>query len=264
MQKKIQVLLITLFIGCSIAAMAQSGTNSGYKKPINFQKRVTTIISGKTRHYYSLNIKKSSIINLRGPGILKVLTRGRFVPKQGKTINYEILYSIDGEKQKNVVMEDVYRSKNATYLKGSLGVPGQLKPFEIKLGRGSHTIEFKLKNNKIPVAARYKFIKTKKQKREWIAFNPINTNSLVDLITREKIVKYYRFSYDNPLKVTVNGPTELLVLTRIENHYKMKGRIHYRIQVREKENVINTYQLSSIRSDITVYKNENRHFKKNN
>jgi len=37
----------------------------------------------------------------------------------------------------------------------------------------------------------------------------------------------------------------------------MKGRIHYRIQIRENGKVINTYQLNSRRSEITVYKDDN-------
>jgi hypothetical protein len=47
------------------------------------------------------------------------------------------------------------------------------------------------------------------------------------------------------------------VLTRIENHYQMRGRINYRLQVRENDEVINTYQLSSRRSEVTVYKDDN-------
>ena len=50
------------------------------------------------------------------------------------------------------------------------------------------------------------------------------------------------------------GPTQLRVLTRIENHYHMKGRIHYRVQVKEDSRIVNTYQLSSRRSEITMYR----------
>ncbi|MCU0370177.1 MAG: hypothetical protein MUC31_02080, partial [Bacteroidales bacterium] len=57
-----------------------------------------------------------------------------------------------------------------------------------------------------------------------------------------------------PLKVSIIGPTELRVLTRTENHFEMKGRIHYRVQVREGGNVLNTYQLSSEVSEVAIYK----------
>jgi len=38
----------------------------------------------------------------------------------------------------------------------------------------------------------------------------------------------------------------------------MKGRINYQIQVKSKEEVVNTFHLSSKRSDVTVYKNDQK------
>lgn len=255
--KKIQLILLISILFVS-GIMAQSVKKSRFLKPTNFQKRVTTLVSDKSRSYYSLNTEKPSTINVQGPGKLRVITRGRFIPDEGDEIKYEILYSIDGGEKKKIIISSVERSKKATYLKGSLGVPGQLKDFEIELGRGNHTIEFKLKDKNIPVAARYRFTPSKKKKQEWIAFSPMQPSEPVNLISRETTVNYYRFSTKKPLKVEINGPTELRVLTRIENHYQMKGRIHYRLQVKEKGKVINTYQMSSRRSEIAVYKNDKK------
>lgn len=254
MKKNLSVLLI-LFLSFS-GMMAQSGKKSQYLKPINFQKRVTHIVSDKSRNYYSLSTEKPSTIILRGPGKLRVITRGRFIPEEGNYIKYSILYSVDGGEQKNIKVSGIKRSKKATYFNGTLGVPGQLNDFEIELGRGNHTIEFYLKDNQIPVAARYNFTPTKAKKQEWIPFSPMQPSEPENLISRETIVTYYRFSMEKPLKVKINGPTELRVLTRIENHYHMKGRIHYRLQVKERDKVINTYQLSSRRSEIAVYKDD--------
>ena len=251
--KKLRLIAIMLILVYS-GASAQTNGKSKYLKPINFQKKVTHIISGKNRSYYSLSTEKSSIINIQGPGTIRVITRGRFIPDEVNKIEYEILYAIDGSEQNAIEKSGVIRSKKATYLNGSLGVPGQLEDFEIELGRGYHTLEFNLKENKIPVAVRYRFTSTKAKKQEWIAFSPLQPSEPIDLITREKTVGYYRFSMEKPLKVEINGPTQLRVLTRIENHYQMKGRIDYRMQVKEKDEVINTYLLSSRRSEITVYK----------
>ena len=252
--KKIQITLLILIFSVS-GIIAQSSNKSRSLKPTNFQKKVTTIVSGKSRSYYSLSTDKSSTINVRGPGKLRVITRGRFVPKQGDEINYEILYTINGADVRTVKMNSVERSKKATYLKGSLGVPGQLEDFEIELERGINTVEFFLKEKKIPVAVRYIFTPTKKKKQEWIAFSPKQPSEPVDLISRESTVNYYRFSMGKPMRIEINGPTQIRVLTRTENHYQMKGRIHYRIQVKEKGEIINTYQLSSRRSEIALYKN---------
>jgi hypothetical protein len=211
-------------------------------------------VSGKTRNYYSLSTVESSIITIQGPGILKVDTRGQFKPEEGDLIKYIIVYTVDGGEQKSVTISAVARSKEATYSNGTLGVPGQLKAFEIELLRGNHSIEFKLKENVINVAARYVFTPTKVKKQEWLAFSPKQPSEPVDLITKETTTGYYRFSLEKPLKVEIIGPTELRVLTRTENQYQMKGRINYRVQVKENNIVINTYQLNSKLSEIAVYK----------
>jgi len=245
------VLLLT-----SVGLFAQSTKKTHFVKPIIFQKRVTTLVGEKTRYYYSLSDSQPSTINIQGPGKIRVISRGRFIPKQGSNISYQIVYRVDGAELIYEKFSNVSRSKTATYKKGSLGVPGQLKDFEIEIGRGHHTIELFIKDKAIPVAARYSFTPSRNKKQEWIAFSPIQPTEPVDLVTRESTVNYYRFSIDKPLKVVVNGPTELRVLTRVENHYQMKGRIHYRMKVMEEGRIINTYQLSSRRSDITIYKSQ--------
>ena len=246
--------IVLMFL--SSGMMAQSAGKSKYLKPTNHQKKVTTTVSDKSRSYYSLNHEKPSVISVRGPGILRVITRGRFVPDAGSKIKYEVYYTIDGGEQQKEKMSSVVRSKSATYLKGTLGVPGQLKDFEIEMGRGEHTIEFLLEDIEVPVAARYKFTPTKAKKQEWIAYSPLQPSEHIDVISRETTINYHRFSAAKPLIVEIIGPTTLRVLTRIENHYQMKGRIHYRLQVKETDKVLNTYQLSSRRSEIAVYKDD--------
>lgn len=253
--KKFQVILFVLVLLSSVL-VAQSNGESKYLKPTNFQKKVTTIVSGKTRSYYSLSANDVSIINLQGPGIIRVLSRGRFAPNEAEEIKYEILYTIDGGVQEKVEMKGVERSKAATYSNGSLGVPGESRDFEIELGRGYHTLEFKLDDEDVRVALRYNFTPKKPKKQDWIAFCPMQPSEPVDLMSRESTVSYYRFSMDKPLRVEIIGPTELRVFTRIENHYQMKGRINYRIQVKENNKVISTYQLSSRRSEVAVYKED--------
>ena len=253
--KKFQIILFLLSISYAVS-FAQSGNKSRYLKPTNLQKRVTTIVSEKSRSYYSMSTDHPSTINVQGPGILLIRTRGRFVPDADKTLDYAVICVIDGSKQKMLSAKDVKRASGASYQNTKLGNPGQLKDFEIKLGLGHHTLEFYLAKDGIPVAARYKFTRGKAKKQSWIAYSPKDPVEPVDLISRESTVKYYRFSTEKPLTVEVNGPTKVRVLTRIENHYQMKGRIHYRVQVKENNEVINTYQMNSLRSEIAVYKSD--------
>lgn len=253
--KKILLLLLVLLVFGS-DGYSQSSEKHEYPKPSNYRKRVTTIISGKTRSYYSLSTEKASLIKVRGPGVLRIITRGRFQPGSGNHMAYTVKYTVDGGDLQNISFDDVEHSKNATYLNGSLGIPGELKDFRIELGRGYHSLEFKLKDDDVPVALRYIFIPEKEKDISWISFCPLQPSEPVDLAARESIVTYYRFSAEQPLMAEVIGPTKLRMLTRVENHYRMRGRVHYRLQVIEGDDVINTYQLSSRRSQVTTYRNE--------
>lgn len=250
--KKLIILITLIFIYSSMTA--QSSSKSQAIKPAGFQKKITTVVSGKTRNYYALSTIDASVISVQGPGKLKVNTRGQFRPGENDMIKYTVLYTVDGGEQKSIAVTNAERSMNATYQDGTLGVPGELKTFEIDLSRGSHTIEFKLKEISYNVAARYVFTPSKLVKQDWTAFSPALPSEPVELISKESTTTYYRFSQAKPLKIEIFGPTELRVLTRTENHFQMKGRINYRIQVRENGLVMNTYQLNSKVSEVATYK----------
>jgi hypothetical protein len=254
--KKIQLVLLVLFL-TSFGLMAQSGGKPKYLKPTNFTKKVSTITSGKTRNYYSLHTVKPSVITVTGPGKLRVISRGRFKPAAGVKIKYEIFYTVDAGARKSALVNAAERSKNATYLNETLGVPAQNREFEIEIESGTHNIEFLLKDSIVPVAVRYVFTPAKQKKQEWMAYSPLQPSEPVDLISKESTVTYYRFSTTKPLKIEINGPAELRLMSRIEMQYQMKGKIDYRVQVKENDKVLNTYQLSSDRSESAAYKDRN-------
>ncbi len=166
-----------------------------------------------------------------------------------------IVYTIDGGQQKSFTVSQRWPLKRSGISRWDYWVSRvSLKTFEIELLRGNHTIEFKLKDNLVNVSARYSFKPAKVKKQEWLAFSPVQPSEPVDIISKETTTAYYRFSMEKPLKVDIIGPTELRVLTRTENQYQMKGTINYRVQVKENNIVLNTYQLHSKPSEVAVYK----------
>jgi hypothetical protein len=253
--KRTLIILLSIFLTSS-ALLAQTATESRPLKPTGFQKKIATIVSGKSRSYYALSHAEPSVIIVEGPGTLVVNTRAQFNPGETGLKKYVVLYTIDGDGQKSEAATGVEASAQAIYEDEKLGVPGELKTFEIELLRGNHSIEFKLQDITCNVAARYVFTPAKIKKQEWMAFSPMLPSQPVDLISRESTTGYYRFSREKPLKVEIIGPTELRVMTRTENHFQMKGGINYRVQVKENGTVINTYQLHSKVSDVAVYKDE--------
>lgn len=244
------------FLVLTSVIQSQTTSKTRYLKPTNNQERVLIKVADKNRSYYFLSNDRPSVITTAGPGKLKIITRPVYNRGQQETARYELTYVQNGGTPAKLTVSDGKPSTKETFEDSQKGIPGQPREFEIELGRGNHTIEFLVSNSKFPVCARYIFTPTRGKHQEWISYSPLRPSEPVELISRESSVLYYRFSKEKPVRVELTGPTEIRILTRAENHYKMRGKINYRIQVKENDMVLNTYQLSSERSDVTSYKDD--------
>jgi hypothetical protein len=250
---KFLIMILILFVSWN-SISADSKTK--VLKPKNATTKIKTIISGKSRNYYPISKSNPSIVSVKGPGKLRVITRVQFISDVFDELDYVVCYKIDGVMMEDVVFEKVKRSSNAIFRNELYGVPGDGKDFILELGRGEHTIELSCGAEFPNFSARYLFTKTKEKKIEWVSKTPLFPNEPVDLVNEENVIHYFRFSNSKPLKVKITGPTIVRVLNRLENHYYMKGRINYRLQVKEDGDIKNTYLLSSVRSEVTTYKKD--------
>ncbi len=249
MKRALNISLIFILI----AGFAFAGSKTKIIKPKNYNKKVTVIISGKRRAYYEISQNNYSIVQVRGPGKLKILTRAVLKEDQSK-VNYKLIYKLNGLDEKIAEFKNVKKSGKSEFKHSSYGYPGIRKDIELNLERGENNIQLRVINSGLKVVTRIMFEPGKVAKENWIAMSPASPNEVVELVTKEDISFYYRFSKEEPLKIEIIGPTELRILTRFENNYRMKGRINYRIQVAGDNNVINTFLLSSKRSVVTYYK----------
>jgi len=253
--KVLKSLVLVLILCLPFGSFVQ-GSDTKVLKPKNANTKIKIVISGKNRTYYPLQFSDPSIISVKGPGKLKIITRVQFVSNIDQRLDYKFYYRIDGTRKNEIEFINVKRSKTASYKNYSLGVPGISKNITLELGLGEHTIELWTGTKTPRVAARYLFTKTKEKKITWVSLSPLYPKEPVDLVTRENVIHYFRFSKNKPLRVKITGPTILRVLNRMENHYYMKGRINYRLQVKEDGEIKHTYLLSSVRSEITSYKKD--------
>jgi hypothetical protein len=222
--------------------------------PADCQSTVPIFVSGKDRPYVPLSTKKTELITVKGPGELRIVTRLRFRPKTTDKQRYTMFIRVDGGAEKEVAFKDVERSRTAMFRDGTLGVPGRLMDHDLRLGRGYHNIEIRAGQNPSQIFYRHVYTPKKARRRSWVPLTPLEAPEMVELIARETIVPYFRNPAGAPFLIEVIGPTELRIFTRIENTHEMRGRIHYRLQVRDGGQVINTFQLSSRRSDIASYR----------
>ncbi|MEM8963879.1 MAG: hypothetical protein AAGD38_20515 [Acidobacteriota bacterium] len=217
---------------------------------------IPIFVSGQDRPYELLDTTRPVLETVRGPGELRIVSRARFKPNTPDRLRYSLMLRIDGGEPMEIRYDNVKRSRTAMFRDGTLGVPGRLMDYRVDLGRGYHNIEILPGPNNPPIFYRVLFEPRRAQKRNWVAMTPIGGSELVELVVRERLYAYYRNPVGQGFTIDVIGPTELRVFTRTENTPEMRGRIHYRIQVLADGDVINTFQLSSRRSQITTYHKE--------
>lgn len=220
---------------------------------------LSIVVSGKSYKYYSLLTDESLVMTVKGPGKLKIICRGRFETKLEKSLNFSINYRIDGGKKIKVDFNNLKPDHKSAFKNASLGSPSTSENIIIELSRGEHTIEIWNGSNKYKISARALFTQIKEKKIDWVSLSPLYPNEPVSLITNENVVSYFRYSSIKTLKVKVTGPTVLRVLNRFEFDYRTKGKINFRVEIKEDKKVRNTYMLCSDRSDVTRYNRDGKH-----
>lgn len=243
----------------------------GLAAPVRAQVTVPIFVSGQDRAYEALSSSTPSVVTVRGPGDLRLVTRARFAPDAPDQLRYALKLRIDGGDEQTILFENVERSRTALFRDSNLGVPGRLTDHRIKLRRGYHNIEILAGAEAPPIFFRHLFEPKRERRRSWVAVTPLDKlpasdagsakaesarrlgTQRVDIVVREAVVPYYRNAPNEAFHVEVIGPTELRIFTRLENTPEMRGRIHYRLQIRRDGEVVNTFQLSSRRSYIATY-----------
>lgn len=251
------LLLIVLLVCGPLSAEAAKAKRTPLK-PKNAAGEIAIINLGKTRTYYPLSSRRSTVVSVKGPGELRIFTRAQFGPTTADNLDYSIVYRVDGGGETVFDAGDVNRSASAKYKDASLGIPGDSEDLTVKFGRGYHSIELTLRDSLPPVSARYLFAPRRERKTKWVSLAPLAPYEPVDLYAGEGTAHYYRFSSEKPLRFEIIGPTDLRIMTRVENSFNMKGRANYRLQIRQDGKVVQSFQLSSLRSETTTYKNNRK------
>ena len=223
------------------------------------EEEVELIVSDRTHRYERLSHAMWSTTTVRGPGRLRLLFRAGLPPALDGTVDYAIDLRVDGGPVERLSFSGVGRSRAVVFRDGRLGVPAQLRDRILNLGAGYHNVDVRIARSSagmLPIFLRTQLEKKKRRPRRWVSLNPLDDAERVDLVVREQYVTYHRNQPGKGFSVEVIGPTQLRIFSRIENRPEMRGRIHYRLQIKEEGKVINTFRLNSRRSDIASYKTD--------
>jgi hypothetical protein len=89
--------LILIFLSSMVLCFASPKTK--VLIPKNAKTSISIMVSNKSLKYYPLSFDESSVLTTRGPGKLKIITRGHLKSEDEKNFAYSVYYRIDGTKK---------------------------------------------------------------------------------------------------------------------------------------------------------------------
>ena len=248
--------LIILFLVINVSGYVAPKTK--VLIPKNANGSVSIIVSGKSYKYYPLSNDEAIVLTTRVPGKLKIITRCQLPGENDSDVDYVVYYRVNGGTNTKIEFNNTKVDKKSELKITSQGFPTVGENILIELPRGENSIELWSGSKNIKILTRSLFTETKEKKIDWVSLSPLYPNEPVSLVTNEDVVSYYRYTSVKQLKIRVTGPTTLRVLNRVEFDYKMKGRLSYRVEVKEDKKLKNTYMFRSDRSDVTKYKKDKK------
>jgi hypothetical protein len=132
---------------------------------------------------------------------------------------------------------------------------GRLRKFVVEVPEGVHEFKFfpaDSVNQRLFLRFFLSELIAKNEKR--VSMSPDRYAKVISLIYKEKEHTYYRMTPKKPIEISVIGPTELKVITRLEFNRRMKGKYSYQVQIFEDDQLIQTRQYRTYKSDAASYK----------
>ncbi len=239
-----------------ILCLILSSAFAGIIKPQDAKKhRDILIVSGNRSSYYTLD-DDALVYKVKGPQRIKVYSRAVLSSKQSKSKSFGFEIQLNGNQPLQVNHQQKY-SKGVTspqhpnhYFSKSardyINVPAGVNQVTIRpKKRGERIVLRVLEDQQAPRG---------KKKR----VDAMSAESPVKLISNGKRLSYYALEKEHPLFVTLDGPVNLEITSRLGFTPQMGREEDYRIQILDNGKVVGTYYFLTDRSEVTTVDGNDR------
>ena len=242
----LKMLLSLLIVGTAVG---------GVIKPQDAKKqRDILIVSGNRSSYYILD-GQSLVYKVKGPQRIKIYSRAVLSSKKGKSKPFGFEIQLNGNQPLQVNHQQKYskgvkspQHPNHYFSKSAIdyiSVPSGVNEVTIRpKKRGERVMVRVLEDTNAPKG---------KKKR----VDALSEEEPIKLISKGKRLSYYAMTKAHPLFVTMEGPVNLEITSRLGFGPQMGREEDYRIQVLDNGKVVGTYYFSSDRSEVTIVENHN-------
>ena len=244
-----------MFKNLILLTLILSSTFAGVLKPQDAKsQRDILIVSGNRSSYYTLG-GKSLVYKVKGPQRIKIYSRAVLSSKRGKSKSFGFEVQLNGNQPLQVNHQQKYskgvkspQHPNHYFSKPAIdyiSIPAGVNEVTIRpKKRGERIVVRVLEDNKAPKG---------KKKR----VDALSEEEPIKLISNNKRLSYYSMTKDHPLFVTMEGPVNLEITSRLGFGPQMGREEDYRIQVLDNGRVVGTYYFSTDRSEVTTVDGQN-------
>jgi len=241
-----KLLILTLII---------SSTFAGVIKPQDGKKhRDILIVSGNRSSYYTLD-DEALVYNVKGPQRIKIYSRAVLSSKKSKSQSFSFEVQLNGNQPLQVHHKQRYskgvkspQHPNHYFSKSAIDY------INVPSGVNQVTIRPKKRGGRVVVRVLEDRLAPKGQKKR---VDALSEEAPIKLVSKGKHLSYYSLSKDHPLFVTMEGPINLEITSRLGFGPQMGREEDYRIQVLDNGKVVGTYYFSTERSEVTTVDGHN-------
>ena len=217
---------------CCAAALSpvRAGSWVSFRPPTTNGQ--TCIFTGSAEiPYFALGSEAAVEFSVQGPADLKLLTR--HLPRNGKLgkRSYTLIVLRDGQR---VLRQRITKapSTTATLCSDREQSVGAAASSQVKVPDGRHSFRVLIEEEDKGVALRI-FRRRNSAQPSYTSLAPERFGEIRTLVRSKTSHEYrhYSFSADQPLQVTVWGPTDLIIRTRLDLAPETGGELSYGIEV---------------------------------
>ena len=221
----------------------------------NGEEKEILIVNNKRRLYYPVK-EEGLIYSVSGPIRLEFVSRFPVLKKNKQSHPYGYLIILD--KTDTIRVNHRYKIqrsiKSVQHSKHSYTHSGN---YFINLQKGQHSIQvIENKKRKYPVLIRLLTKDFGSLGKKTEILSPMVHQNSVDLVTDDKVIKYFECTPGLPLQLQVSGKKTLRIMTRLEFTDVMGQEDSYRLRVKEGKKVVGTYYFNTERSSATQIRNK--------
>jgi hypothetical protein len=221
--------LAACVLGGAAAALAQT-TAWVAVRDLKSADSICLEVTGNQVDYAVLGDRDAAHASVQGPRRLKVIARYLFADDDDDRVPYTLIVAIDGRE----VLRKRFTGLPLAAVSPCRGEQraGSLRRAYVELPAGRHEVSLRAESEGSGQVAVRLFRQVRRQRESWVTFAPERFAELRHLqFDSGNQSVYYQFTADQPLHLSVIGPTTLRLSTRLDFDHTMNGTQQYSLQV---------------------------------